>query len=196
MIISVVTFFYPDLQSFLNFPSLSDIFPPIGWFALGLIIWLIGFAWNVRKRLNESVHEQNNPASTTTKKVTKSSNQSGGITGNVHAQQVYTGEVHIHGSNLDTEQKEEIQTKDEDYLGKYYPLSSNDISWQSISKKNYGSEKFSKYIQEANGDTHTLPPTGTNIILPSVLDFELVSREEKGYASIKVKTINSNNANR
>ncbi len=64
---SVITFFRPDLQSFMNFPSLGETFmnfpslgeilPPLGWLMLAFIIWLIGFAFNIKKQLkNKSSH--------------------------------------------------------------------------------------------------------------------------------------------
>ena len=51
--ISVIAFFYPNLQPVINWPTLSQVLPPAGWIVLGIIIWLVGFAWNVIKRLRE-----------------------------------------------------------------------------------------------------------------------------------------------
>jgi len=52
-IISVITFFYPDLQPVINFPVLRQVLSPLGLLIIGIVIWLLGFAWNVRKQLKE-----------------------------------------------------------------------------------------------------------------------------------------------
>lgn len=60
MLIGVLTFFEPSLQSALNWPTLSSILPPIGWFLIALIVWLIGFVINVRKRLKQQENDSIN----------------------------------------------------------------------------------------------------------------------------------------
>ena len=89
LIISVITFFYPDLQPILNFPTLSEILPPFGWLATGIIIWLVGFVWNVRKRRKE----EPNKLKSINKIKTTSLGQSGGITADT---------VNIYGSDKKT----------------------------------------------------------------------------------------------
>src|SRR4030095_772073 len=52
-IISAITFFDPDLQPVFNFPALSQVLSPLGLLIIGIFIWFLGFAWNIRKQLKQ-----------------------------------------------------------------------------------------------------------------------------------------------
>lgn len=53
MIGSIVGWIWPDLQPVMNGPRIHEILPPWALFAIGAIIWIIGFVWNLKQELSK-----------------------------------------------------------------------------------------------------------------------------------------------
>ncbi|HEY60495.1 MAG TPA: hypothetical protein G4N92_07430 [Anaerolineae bacterium] len=56
-VIGVVLFFRPDLSQVINWIGFISFLPPIAWVIIGVIVWIIGFAFNVRRQLNNGDKE-------------------------------------------------------------------------------------------------------------------------------------------
>jgi hypothetical protein len=174
LIIGVITFFYPNLQPVLNWPTLSQVLPPLGWLAIGIIIWSIGFAWNVRKRLRDKqtekiAHQENmiiEGKDFKDSQVIKADRLQ-----NVAGRDIYNIQFPKNTTEQSSQPKIAIENlSDLGENGKFHQIRDDEKgedAWKIISTREYGTAIFANKIREANGGRITLS-TGTYLNVPSI----------------------------
>lgn len=89
--ISVVVFFYPDLQSKLNWPALTMLLSPSRWFIVGVVLWTLATTWEATKKIYEFKKSQENTKSHSS---VQSVGQRSGVTAN-KIEMLHYGDVYI-----------------------------------------------------------------------------------------------------